>query len=85
MIFVDWWPNSFLENTLDDTDFKAHRKNIEMLHTLRMLVGSSYYPGARYGTGWTLAKDHSCAVWDKGFLSFLNAPGELDHILLQLI
>lgn len=81
MVFVDRWPNSFL----DDTKFKVDRKNIEMIHALRMLVGGSHYSGTRYGTGWTLAKNRSCAVWDKGFLSFLNAPGELDYILSQLI
>jgi hypothetical protein len=81
MVFVDWWPNSFL----GDTEFELDRKHIEMIHALRMLVGGSHYPGDRYGTGWTLAKNRSCAIWDKGFLSFLNAPGELDYILSQLI
>jgi hypothetical protein len=80
MIFVDWWPNSFLQ----DTNFQLDRKHIEMMHKLRMRVGGGHYPGDLYGNGWTLAKDRSCAVWDKGFLSFLKAPNELDHILSQL-
>ncbi len=80
LVFVDWWPKSFLSDTALDVD----RKQIEMLHKLRMLVGTSHYSGILYGHGWTLARDRSCAVWDKGFLKFLEAPAELEHILKEL-
>ncbi len=83
LIFVDYWPNSFLE----DTAFKigSDHKTIEMLHALHMRVNYDSYGGDKYGSGWTLAKDRTCAIWDKGFLAFLGAPGELDHILAELI
>ncbi len=57
---------------------------MEMLHVLRMLV-NDYYGGENYGSGWTLAKDRSCAIWDKGFLSFLRTPDEFGHVLAQLV
>lgn len=80
LVLVDWWPESFLE----DTAFESSRKTAEMVHTLHMRVNGSYYDGDRYGSGWTLSKDRNCAVWDKGFLAFLNAPSELDHVLEEL-
>ncbi len=80
LLFVDWWPNFFI----DDTAFELESKPIEMLHTLRMLV-SKHYGGDRYGSGWTLAKDRSCGIWDKGFLAFLKADSELTHVLSQLV
>ena len=79
LIFVDYYPNSFLE----DTAWKFERKTIEMFHKLRMIV-SQDYRGDLWGSGWTLDKDRTCAVWDKGFLAFLRAPRELDHVLTEL-
>ena len=79
LVFVDRWPHSFL----DDTQFELDRKSIEMLHKLRISIGDRDN-GTAYGSGWTLATDRSCAVWDKGFIDFLNAPAELDYILSQL-
>jgi len=80
LVFVGWWPNSFLE----DTASKVEPLTMEMLHSLRMLV-NQYYGGVRYGSGWTLAKDRTCAIWDKGFLVFLGAAGELNHVLARLV
>ena len=80
LIFVDCWPGGFLEATA----FRSERKTMEMLHKLRMLVNHDYYGGDSYGSGWTLEKKRTCAIWDKGFLSFLRAPSELDHVLAEL-
>ena len=82
LIFVDCWPKGFLE----DTAFGLMReaKLIEVFHKLRMHV-SKDYPGDLYGSGWTLDKERTCAIWDKGFLAFLRAPGELDHVLGELL
>ena len=80
LLFVDYWRDGFLHDTAFDLD----RKTIEMLHTLRILV-NGHYGGDEYGGGWTLAKDRTCAVWDQGFLAFLTAPDELDHVLGELV
>ena len=80
LVLVDWWHESFLQNTA----FESSRKTAEMVHTLHMLVNYDYYGGDRYGSGWTLSKDRSCAIWDKGFLAFLSTPGELYHVLEEL-
>lgn len=79
LVFVDWWPNSFLY----DTDFESDRKTIEMFHTLHMRV-NDHYRGDKIGSGWTLAKNRNCAIWDKGFLAFLKTPSELDCVLTEL-
>lgn len=79
LVFVDWWPNSFLS----DTDFEPDRKATKMLHTLHMRV-NNHYGGDEDGSGWTLAKDRNCAIWDKGFLAFLKTPSELDCVLTEL-
>ena len=78
LIFVDRWHNGFLRHAEYDLD----RKIIEMIHTLHMPVKD--YGCTTYGTGWSLDKNRTYAVWDKGFLGFLNGPGELDHILGKL-
>ena len=83
LIFVDYWPNGFLEYTAFAA--QPNRKRIEMLHALRMLVDYEYYGGDSHGSGWTLAKDPTCAIWDKGFLAFLRALGKLDDVLAELI
>ena len=83
LVFVDRWPNCFL----DDTAFELERKTIDMFHELRIHVEAPY-GGTKYGKGWTLAKDskyRNCAIWDKGFLAFLKSPDELDDILTKLV
>ena len=83
LIFVDYWPNSFLEDKA--FEIQPNRKGMEMLHALHMRVDYHYYGGDSYGSGWLLAKDRTCAIWDKGFLAFLKALGRLDHVLAELI
>ena len=80
LVFVDWWPESFLQ----DTAFESSRKTAEMVHTLHMLVGYDCCGGDKYGSGWTLSKDRNCAIWDKGFLAFLSRHRELNHVLAEL-
>ena len=80
LIFVDYWNDGFLRGST----FESDRKSIEMVHALRILV-NSHYGGDEYGLGWTLAKDRTCAIWDKGFLAFLEAPDLLDHVLGKLV
>ena len=80
LIFVDYWPEGFLKSMA----FRSDRKTEEMLHQLRMCVNYDYYGGDPYGSGWTLDKDRTCAIWDKSFLDFLGAPSELDHVLTEL-
>jgi hypothetical protein len=79
LLFVDWWKDGFLETV----EFDLDRKEIEMFHALRILTGSRYR-STKYGSGWTITNDQAAAVWDKGFQSFLNAPGELQNIMKQL-
>ena len=78
LVFVDCWPKRFLFGTA----FELDRKTIEMLHTLHMRV-NYHYGGDEYGSGWTLDKDRTCAIWDKGFLAFLKAPNELNNVLTK--
>ena len=80
LLFVDYRRDGFLY----DTSFDLDRKATEMLHTLRISV-NSHDGGDEYGSGWTLAKDRTCAIWDQGFLAFLTAPDELDHVLGELV
>ena len=79
LVFVDFLPNGFL----DDTAFESNHKTTQMFHKLRMHVGNDYN-SEKYGRGWTLAGDRSCAIWDKGFLEFLKTPGELEYVLGEL-
>ena len=57
-----------------------------MLHSLRMLIVRDCYSenAMQAGTGWNIAKDCSCAVWDRGFLKFLESLDELPDILDRL-
>ena len=80
LVFVGRWPNGFLCDSSVDYD----RQKIEMLHALRMIV-NHHYGGDEYGCGWTLAKDRTCAIWDKGFIDFLKMPCELDEVLTNLV
>ena len=50
---------------------------------LRMHV-SENIGGDKFGYGWTLAKDRTCAIWDKGFLALIRAPHELENALAML-
>lgn len=79
LIFIDHWHDGFLESTAGELD----RKTIEMFHALRLHVHIDDW-GARYGSGWTLDKKRTCAIWDKGFLAFLNASDELELVLEEL-
>ena len=78
LLFVDHWSGSFLHATA----FDLGRKEIEMIHDLRMPF-KDYRP-IHYGTGWTLDEQRTYAIWDKGFRAFLTASSELDHILGEL-
>ncbi len=62
------------------------RREIEMLHALRMLIVGDYYRdnAIPIEPGWTVAKDGSCAVWDKGFVAFLDALDDFPEVLRQL-
>ena len=83
IVFVDWWEDSFL----CETRWDMGRKEIEMLHALRMLIVGDYYRdnAVPMGPGWTIAKDGSCAVWDRGFLEFLKSLHKLPEVLSRLI
>lgn len=78
LLFVDYWPNGYE----DDTYFESDRKTIELFHRLQVHV-TERYRGTRTG-GWIVSPDRTAAIWDKGFQAFLNAPGELDAVLGQL-
>ncbi len=77
-MFVDYWPGSFRSATA----FRLDRKEIEMIHELRMPF-KDYRP-INCGTGWNLDQQRIYAIWDKGFRAFLTASSELDHILGEL-
>lgn len=79
LIFVDCWPNGFL----DDTEGKLDHKTTEMFHKLCMYINENH-KGEKYGSNWTLDEDRTCAIWDKGFLAFLRAPGEFENVLTML-
>ena len=79
LIFVDCWRPSFLGALASGLG----RKEIEMIHALRMRFAERGC--TKHGTGWVLDNERTYAVWDKGFLGFLNAPGELDDILEELV
>ena len=82
LLFVDLWRGSFLR----DTRWDIGRKETEMLHALRMFIVGDYYRdnATSISPGWTVAEDGSCAVWDRGFLAFLNALDDLPRILDRL-
>jgi hypothetical protein len=79
LLFVDYWPNGFEEDTFFELDLKV----IELFHALKVEV-SDQVRGSRVGTGWTISHDRTAAVWDKGFQAFLDAPRELQEILSML-
>ena len=63
--------------------YRMERKTIELFHRLQVHI-SERMPGTQIGTGWTLADDRTCAIWDKGFQAFLNTPREMRDVLTQL-
>lgn len=79
LIFVDYWRDGFLQTTAAELD----RKTIEMFHALRLHVHIDD-GGTPYGDGWTLDRKRTCAIWEKGFLAFLNASGRLERVLEEL-
>jgi hypothetical protein len=79
IIFVDYWTNDFRRHI----EFDYGRKEIEMMHALRILIGQRY-GGTSFGSGWTLSKREDAAVWGKGFQNFLQAPDELEEVLVRL-
>ena len=78
LLFVDFWPNGYE----DDTFFELDRKTIELFHRLRVHI-TERYRGTRVG-GWIVSHDRTAAIWDKGFQAFLKAPDELDRVLGEL-
>jgi hypothetical protein len=78
ILFVDWWKGHFLDHR-----FEIDRKGIEMFHALKIHIGDRY-GGTKVGTAWTVSKDGTAAVWDKGFQAFLNSPADLQQVLEQL-
>ena len=78
LIFVDRWRDGFLRYARYTRD----RKFREMVHTLLMPMLDDGCD--QYGTGWNLDKKRTYAVWEKGFLAFLEAPKELQHVLEEL-
>jgi NAD-dependent SIR2 family protein deacetylase len=79
ILIIDLWPRPFLEQTA----FDLGRKEIKMIHTLRV-HSRGPFSGTKFGTGWTLSPDRTSAIWDKGLQKFLLAPNELDEILHNL-
>ena len=80
LLFIDFWPESFLCDSRWETDYKT----IQMFHRLNMLIvgdGNQHRATTR-PAGWTLAKDGSCAVWDKGFRFFLESLSSLERDVL---
>ena len=82
LLFVDHWKGTFL----DDTRWDMGRKEIEMLHQLRLLIVGDHYErnATAPSPGWTLAKNGSCAVWDRGFLEFLFASQNHGQVISKL-
>ena len=78
LLFVDFWPNGFE----DDTYFDVDRKTTELFHRLRVHI-TERYRGTRAGN-WIVSHDQTTAIWDKGFQAFLNAPAELKSVLGML-
>ena len=78
LIFVDCWRDGFLQSTSGELD----RKTIEMFHALRLQVHID--DGERgMGTADTGQETHLCNL-GQGFLAFLCASDELDHVLDEL-
>jgi len=70
IILVDRWEGGFM----DATAFEVDAKTAAMWHGLKMYLGYQSGNGDADGSGWTVAKDRTCAVWDRGFGAFLASP-----------
>lgn len=77
LLLIDFWPGGFLEDTAFETDGKLSA----IWHRLRMNIGYRPQNGMRFGKGWTVSRDRSCAIWDRGFAGFLAAPDSLRTVL----
>ena len=83
LLFVDYWNGGFLK----DTKWDMGRQEIEMLHKLRLHIVGDYNnrqrcrPIVRVDDG---DKINTCAVWDKGFLEFLNAVDKHEDVVSKL-
>jgi hypothetical protein len=78
LLFVDFWPNGYE----DDTYFELDRKVITLFHRLQVHI-TERYKGLRVGN-WIVSQDQTAAIWDKGFQAFLNALDDLDAVLGRL-
>lgn len=78
LLFIDFWPNSFEQ----DTYFELEQKTIELFHKLHVHV-SEQHRGTRVGN-WILSQDRTSAIWDRGFQAFLNAPDQLQAAMTAL-
>jgi hypothetical protein len=79
VLFIDWWDGDFL----DHAKFERNRKLIAMFHSLNIHIGP-WDNGTKIGAAWTISKDRTSAVWDKGFQAFLNEPAALQQVLSRL-
>jgi len=79
LLFVGYWEVPFTESV----EFDVNRQEIEMFHALKMRVGGSH-GGTRIGTGWTLSEDRTAAIWERGFLDFLDKSAEHDHLRSEM-
>ena len=81
LIIVDHFEHGFAP-----TMWNIDTKHIEMLHALKMRILDAYSGVAanRGPPGWTIAADGLCAVWDSGFLPFLNNLDQLPNVLNRL-
>ena len=78
LVLVDRLSHSELAHPPHEWDPKF----ISMIHDLLMPLHAG--SAKRYGTAWSVGADHTYAVWEDGFLSFLEAPDELQYVLEQL-
>ncbi len=79
ILFIDYWEGDFRSHF----EFDYGRKEIEMMHALRINIGF-HHGYEKRGTAWTLSKSQDAAVWGGGFQRFLNAPDELAEVLVRL-
>ena len=78
LVLVDRLSHSELAHPPHEWDPKF----VSMIHDLLMPLHAG--SAKRYGTAWSVGADHTYAVWEDGFLSFLEAPDELQYVLEQL-
>lgn len=81
ILLVDFWPGGFLE----DSAFETGGKLTAIWHSLRMNIGYEPSNGLRFGKGWTVSRDRTCAIWDRGFAGFLAAPEALQAVVEALV